>query len=458
MLKLHQYFLLNYILLSLLTLFFSAGVSYFWLKNSEVSSIKDQLLKSVLMVDTLLEGKTNLDITMHNLEKNTGMRFTIISYEGVVLAESDGDKRKMDNHSRRPEVIMAHKDGIGEAIRHSATLDMDLLYLAKMSRYGGNIIYIRAAYPLAKVNEAFIDLWLRIMVIFFIGFVIAILASMIVGRKISGEIRYIAQSLSAISKKNYRIPEHEHFVVEFQSIGFFLKKLAARLRQRDKQKRKYDAKLRLKNRQQQEVLAALSHEFKNPIAVIQGYAQTLLDDKDMPVTLHDKFLHKIFNNSERLSLILDKLTLVTKMENGSLQLTRSEVAIKALITEVAHLLKDRYKNRQIEVVGDERTIEVDRTLIEMLFINLIENALKYSDDDIVINIDAQSIAVVDKGMGVSKDDIEKITKKFYRVSENSWNNSLGLGLSIVTYILNLHGSALEIVSEIEKGSTFRVTL
>jgi signal transduction histidine kinase len=84
----------------------------------------------------------------------------------------------------------------------------------------------------------------------------------------------------------------------------------------------------------------------------------------------------------------------------------------------------------------------------------MENALKYSKDEVVVKIDAGKVSVTDKGTGISSSDISKVTKKFYRSGTHSWDNSMGLGLSIVKSILALHGTELEIVSEEEKGSTF----
>jgi signal transduction histidine kinase len=99
-------------------------------------------------------------------------------------------------------------------------------------------------------------------------------------------------------------------------------------------------------------------------------------------------------------------------------------------------------------------IEADRTLLEIVLKNLMENALKYSKDEVLVKINADQISVMDKGAGISSADITKVTKKFYRSGTHSWDNSMGLGLSIVKSILALHGTTLEIESEEEKGSTF----
>jgi len=84
----------------------------------------------------------------------------------------------------------------------------------------------------------------------------------------------------------------------------------------------------------------------------------------------------------------------------------------------------------------------------------IENALKYSKDTVTVDVTEDAVLVVDKGVGIGKKDVDKVTKKFYRSGTHSWDNSMGLGLSIVKAILSMHQSTLEIESIKDKGSTF----
>ena len=119
-------------------------------------------------------------------------------------------------------------------------------------------------------------------------------------------------------------------------------------------------------------------------------------------------------------------------------------------------LKIKYKNREIHVEKSDVFIEADETLISIAISNIIENALKYSSKDIFIKITKDSISITDFGIGISKEDLEQIDKKFYRASSNEWNNSLGLGLFIVKSILKLHNFELEIISNVNRGSTFRI--
>jgi len=90
--------------------------------------------------------------------------------------------------------------------------------------------------------------------------------------------------------------------------------------------------------------------------------------------------------------------------------------------------------------------------MEMTVINLIDNALKYSEDDVEVVLNEKEFCVIDKGDGIPEKEIDEITKKFYRINKNSWDNSMGLGLAIVSYILKLHNSHLHISSEVGKGT------
>lgn len=92
--------------------------------------------------------------------------------------------------------------------------------------------------------------------------------------------------------------------------------------------------------------------------------------------------------------------------------------------------------------------------MEMAISNLVENALKYSENDVIIKITPSSISIIDKGIGIDEKELDLINRKFYRVSKNGWNNSLGLGLFIVQSILSLHNFKLEIKSKLHQGSEF----
>ncbi len=140
--------------------------------------------------------------------------------------------------------------------------------------------------------------------------------------------------------------------------------------------------------------------------------------------------------------------------DGEQKLHISKFDIQPLISDVASNLEDRYKNRTVLVDNRSLIIKADKALIEIVIKNLIENGLKYSKDEVRVKIESNKISVIDKGVGISPENIDKVTKKFFRTEEHSWDNSMGLGLAIVKQILKLHNSSLHIKSQEHNGSTF----
>jgi signal transduction histidine kinase len=169
-----------------------------------------------------------------------------------------------------------------------------------------------------------------------------------------------------------------------------------------------------------------------------------------------KFLNKIFSNSNKMSQIIDKLRLALKLQDSNNTIALNNISIKRVLENIISDLKVKYKNQDINILGEDKEIKADEVLISIAITNLIENALKYSQDDITIEITDSYLAVIDKGIGISKENLENIFKKYYRANNNEWNNSLGLGLFIVKSILNIHNFELKIESTLGVGSTFKI--
>ncbi len=266
---------------------------------------------------------------------------------------------------------------------------------------------------------------------------------------------YLA-NLETLDEVSY---EASFFTKEFEELNKNLLKALKKAKKREDIKQRYNAKLKLKNRQRADMISAIAHEFRNPIASIMGYSQTLQEDPDIPPPLREKFLEKIYSNGNKIEALLGRLILWNKFESGEATLHQSSFDLYALIMEVKRSLAEKYKNRTIEVTGSSCMVFADRTLMDVVLKNLIENALKYSKEEVEVHLSPECcVSVKDHGVGISEKDIEKVTKKFYRSGTHNWDNSMGLGLSIVKTILGLHGSSLEIESTLHKGSTFSFCL
>jgi signal transduction histidine kinase len=230
-----------------------------------------------------------------------------------------------------------------------------------------------------------------------------------------------------------------------------------KLKEENRKLKKESKKLQILNSSKDELISAISHEFKNPIAVINGYCQTLLDDENLSVDMRKKFLAKIYKNGEKLNGLIDTLRLSVKLDNKKQPMNFSNINLYEVIVESIENIKLNYPNRKTTIKGNKDIwIKADTSLFGILVINLVENAFKYSDGEVIINFSEKSLDIIDSGIGISPKNLQNITDKFYRVSNNSWNNSLGLGLFIVNNIVNLHKFSLHIKSKENEGSTFSI--
>lgn len=454
MLKIHQLFLRTFLLIFLSILVTLSIVTYFWSKNIYIHQIEKNLIQNIDTFSIVLKDLKNVDNIIKDLKSQIKIRITIIDEKGNVIAESDKNKNLMENHSNRVEVLDAKDHGTGKIIRYSETVEKELLYIAKKVTINKKIYFVRMADYTDKITDNFMKLAIQIFSFISLFLIIAFLSTYFISLKIKNETESILNFLTELSSKKPSYTLHSTFTQEFYKITKLLNKVSYKLSKKEKQKAKQNAKLKLANRQKDEIISALSHEFKNPIAIISGYSETIMSDEDMPQGMKTKFLTKIHSNANKMSHIIDKLRLTLKLEEGKQELILTPCSMKKLIEEVISDLNDKYKTREILIEGDDITLKVDETLISMAISNLIENALKYSEDEVIVKIESNEITVIDKGIGIEEKELEKIKHKFYRVSHNGWNNSLGLGLFIVQSILLLHSFRLDISSEHDKGSKF----
>lgn len=458
MLRIHQLFFLNILGLFVAALLGASLISYFTLKSMIIHDGEERLKENINLLEPLLSTTDNFDRFVAQVAGKTFLRVTIIAENGDVIAESDADKRTMENHSGRVEVMHAMSEPYGVAVRYSNTVKTDFIYVARQITAHERVFYIRLAMSLEGVMDHFYGLWLQLVGAFSALIVIALAIAYNISKKTRYDILQITRYLDEISAKNYRAVLKPEYFREFLQISIMLKNLVKKLHNRDKQKRKHTAKLRLINKQQNDVLSAISHEFKNPIAAIMGYAETLHDDLSLDPKIREKFSGKILANTHRITLMLDRLALSVKLENNDLSIKPSLFELSEVCHESISILQAKYPARLIRYNGASKTVFADKTMIELIITNLVDNALKYSEEEVTVTLTENTLSVSDKGIGIAPAELDKITSKFYRVQKNRWDNSMGLGLSIVSYILKLHDTMLRIESTLGVGSTFSFSL
>lgn len=291
-----------------------------------------------------------------------------------------------------------------------------------------------------KISPNFIIALLAVSI--FSAFIISLIIA-----KDGNKINYMIKSLNA---GKFSGNKEILFLQENLQIKDSLNELKDKLRQRSKKSLKKTAKIKLRNNQLQGILSSISHEFKNPISIINMSSQAILND-DLDDAKRDKFIEKTTRNSMRIVDMIDKLNLKSIQ---SLSLEKTSLDLYALISNVRTELLEQYKEREICIEKKDVWIYADSTLIRQVLINIIENALKYSQGMVEIYFVENCVFVRDYGVGIEQKDIKLVTKKYFKTKNNIHMNSFGIGLYVAKQILKLHGFELIVSSEFGKGSVF----
>jgi two-component system phosphate regulon sensor histidine kinase PhoR len=237
--------------------------------------------------------------------------------------------------------------------------------------------------------------------------------------------------------------------------------------------RKAEIDILIKNEAfRKEFLQNLSHELKTPIFAIQGYTDTLLGGALNNEAVNTKFLQSTSRNVDRLVNLLDDLDEISRLESGQLKLNRSNFVIQDLLKEVYESLfiKAKEKNNVCIIKkGCEvpLTVYADKQKIRQVFTNLVDNAIKYSNENDIIeasfyNVDGKNILIEisDEGVGISEEQIPRIFERFYRtdLARSRKVGGSGLGLSICKHIIEAHDQAIHVRSKLDVGTTIGFTL
>lgn len=216
-------------------------------------------------------------------------------------------------------------------------------------------------------------------------------------------------------------------------------------------------------------VANVSHELRTPITSIKGFSETLLDGAYKDEAMLLSFLEIMHKESNRLQVLVNDLLELSKLERQGYTIEKTEVDVERVLARVIDVVSQKMDEKQIEVsVELEKKLKVigEENRLIQIFTNLVNNAIMYSPAESAISIRVSEhgkygvIEVADQGMGIEKEEINRVFERFYRVDTARSRNSggTGLGLSIVKHLVELHEGHIEVESEVRKGTTMRVLL
>lgn len=216
-------------------------------------------------------------------------------------------------------------------------------------------------------------------------------------------------------------------------------------------------------------IANVSHELRTPIFTIQGYIETLLEGAIDDINVNKKFLRKANQHTIALSNLLNDLIDLSMIESGELRMSYRYFNVNKYLGGIVEEIVPLAEENDLEIIyhpaRDDLEIFGDKEKLKQVFVNIIQNAIKYTEKgkvEVFVEEDKKSVKFIikDTGIGIPEKSVGRIFERFYRVDKTRSRSvgGTGLGLAIVKHILEAHNSTIEVKSVLNKGSEFSFEL
>ena len=372
-----------------------------------------------------------------SVQKET--RLTLISQDGQVLYDSEHtDEVTLENHKNRPEVRQAVNLGEGQDVRRSDTLEQEMFYYA-LRLDDGTIL--RVARSMDSVLRTALE----------------VLPGMTV---IAGIMLAFALALSRWQVRRLIRPINE-LKLDDPLENEIYEEITPLLRRIDEQNKEKDAIANMRK----EFSANVSHELKTPLTSISGYAEIMKNGMVRPEDMK-KFSERIYNEASRLITLVEDIIKLSKLDEGEIEVEKEDVDLYEMTREIVSRLAPQAQARKVrvEVTGESVIYHGIRQVLDEMIYNICENAIKYNKEGGSLSVwvgstlKGKKVIVTDTGIGIPKDQQERIFERFYRVDKSHSRaiGGTGLGLSIVKHGAAYHNAQVQVSSKPGEGSTFTV--
>lgn len=378
---------------------------------------------------------------------DTKNRITLIHKNGEVFFDNKVDVQEMENHFTREEILGALQNKQAKVARFSSTMTEKTLYYAKLLQ---NQDILRISCNQHSVAVLVLGMSQSLLFMFVIAIIICAVIAKIVSKKI----------VEPLNKINLENPENTNVYQELKPFTHRISEENFEKAQREELRQQFSANV--------------SHELKTPLTSISGFAEILKIGGTDEQTTKD-FANTIYEETQRMISLVNDIIKLSKLDEKSISQEKEEINLTELSTEIITTLlpvADK-KNVQIDLEAENQVyINGVRSVIFEMIYNLVENAIKYNKNDgkIIVKIEKKSdnpssrikptviLSVSDTGIGIPKNEQERIFERFYRIdkSRSKESGGTGLGLSIVKHGAKYHNAKVALSSQEGKGSTFTV--
>lgn len=425
-----------YFILSL-TLFVSYLLMIAVVYRYSLGMVKQNLKEETRYIQAYVEATDEEEfVRVDKVQAET--RITRIDAEGNVFYDSGQENGKLENHANRKEVREALEDGEGSDIRQSNTISKSMIYYA-VKLDDGTILRVSKS-----MDTAFYMALGILPMILVLGSIMALFAWIFTKYQ-------VRKLIKPINELDLEEPLNNNVYEELYPL----------LERIDKQNKEKEKNVEMRR----EFTANVSHELKTPLTSISGYAEIMKNGMVRPEDMQG-FSERIYKEASRMIRLIGDIIRLSKLDEGIVETEKEQVELHAIAKEVKNRLSILAEQRNIlvELSGEPVTVYGVRAVLEEMIYNLCSNAIKYNKENGIVSIwigeteKGKKIIVRDTGIGISKEDQERVFERFYRADKSHSREigGTGLGLSIVKHGAILHNAEVTINSEKGIGTTMEI--
>ena len=412
------------------------------------------------------EGRLGDTAAFKRLADAAGVRLTLVDRSGKVLADSEADPSKMENHLDRPEVANALRGIEKFEIHGSHTIGTDFLYYALPYKDKA----VRLSVPLARIQSEVNSIRMQLLFYTALAFIPAILFAAFLARSVSRRLGNIIEYSDQLSKGNFEAVLADTGRDELGVLGSRLIGTGRKLKDMVGTLEKEHAELEKLERVRKDFVINVSHELRTPLASIQGYAETLLDGALEDPVHNRRFVEIIRVNAQRLANLTADLLNLSRIELGQRELRLGTTPVYRLLEDAVDTMRPLAGKKKITLTlgtADHKVEAVcDSEAVVQILTNLLDNAIKYTPEGGNVEVgllpksETVEIYVADSGIGIPETELPRLFERFYRVDKGRSRllGGTGLGLAIVKHLIKAQGGEVWVASVAGRGSEFKFSL
>ena len=392
-------------------------------------------------------------VYVENFPDKELMEIMVINEEGQAVITSTGFAP--DNQQNRPDYTAALKSEDHYADWHGNLSSGENVMALTRVLYDENGEQVGAIRYVVSLEEADRKIFISIAFVCLIGVVILFfifLSSTYFLRSIVRPVREISETAKRIAQGDFEARINKFYDDEIGDLCDTINYMAGELGTSD----------RMKN----EFISSVSHELRTPLTAIKGWAETMQLDGCQDLKTVQKGISIIIKETERLNGIVEEVLDFSRIQQDRMVLIMDKIDILAELDESIYMQRERANAEDKHILYDEPEmlppVIGDRNRLRQVFINIIDNALKYSEPGGVVNVhiaqveDTIEIVIADNGCGIPAEHLPKVKQKFYKANQTVRGS--GIGLAVADEIIRLHKGTLNIDSVENVGTTVTITL